>query len=102
MNTNFLGNQTGVPTQPGNGGGLFNAGAATLSNSIFSENRAFFGGGIYNTNDGIDGTLVLRNGRITSNVASEDGGGIYVSSSSPAPSLFHTKVFGNTPNDIGP
>ena len=101
-NSTVSGNRAGFPTQPGNGGGLFNAGAATLLNTTFSENQASLGGGIYNTGDGLDGTLELRNGRITSNTATVDGGGIFLSQSSPAPSLFHTKVFGNTPNDIGP
>jgi len=65
-----------------NGGGIFNAGTLTVTNSTFSGNRAAgfvaFGGGIYNT-----GTLSITNSTFSNNAADFQGrgGGIYNSGS---------------------
>ena len=54
------------------GGGIYNAGTMSLSNSTLSGNSAYFGGGgIYN-----GGTVSLSNSTLSSNSAS-NGGGIY-------------------------
>ena len=55
----------------GNGGGIYNSGTLTVSNSTFSGNSAGYGGGIYNS-----GTLTVSNSTFSGNSAS-DGGGIY-------------------------
>ncbi len=55
-----------------NGGGIYNEGALTLTNSTVSGNRALDGGGIDN-----EGTLTLTNSTVSSNSASTSGGGIY-------------------------
>ena len=62
----------------GGGGGIFNAGTVTLTNSTVSGNNAGEnGGGIYNG----DGTVTLTNSTVSGNNAGEDGGGI----SNPTP-----------------
>ncbi|HXP89224.1 MAG TPA: choice-of-anchor Q domain-containing protein [Bryobacteraceae bacterium] len=57
---------------PGAGGGIFNDGALTLSNSILSGNNAAIGGAIYNQQN----TLTLSNSTLSGNSA-EYGAGIY-------------------------
>jgi hypothetical protein len=60
----------------GEGGGLYNDGTVTISNSTFANNSApnGYGGGIENYN----GTLSITNSTIANNSASGgDGGGIY-------------------------
>jgi hypothetical protein len=56
------------------GGGIYNTGTLTLTNSTVSGNSAaiYYGGGIYNT-----GTLTLTNSTLSSNSAGWVGGGIY-------------------------
>jgi len=57
------------------GGGVFNAGTLTLTNSTVSGNNADEnGGGIYNDNGG---TAMLTNITVSGNNAAEDGGGIF-------------------------
>ncbi|MBP7691797.1 MAG: right-handed parallel beta-helix repeat-containing protein [Anaerolineales bacterium] len=51
-----------LPTQ--NGGGLFNAGTLTVTNSIFTSNGAQYGGGLYST-----GTLVVSGSTFSGNTA---------------------------------
>ena len=55
----------------GTGGGIFNVGTLTVSNSTISGNSAAEGGGIFNV-----GTLTVSNSTISGNSATE-GGGIY-------------------------
>ncbi len=59
-----------LPT--GNGGGILNAGALTVTDSIISGNAAEYGGGILNQ----DGALIIAHSAILSNSASFDGAGI--------------------------
>nr|MBP7600754.1 right-handed parallel beta-helix repeat-containing protein [Thermoflexales bacterium] len=59
-----------LPT--GNGGGILNAGALTVTDSIVSGNAAAYGGGILNQ----DGTLTVIHSAVVSNSASLDGAGI--------------------------
>jgi hypothetical protein len=57
------------------GGGIYNDGTLTVSNSTLSGNSAYAGGGIYNL-----GTLTVSNSTLSGNVASAVGGfgsGIY-------------------------
>jgi hypothetical protein len=59
----------------GNGGGIFNRGAATvLFSSTVSGNKAFQGGGIFNSNSGL--LTLSNNSIIDSNQAADGGGGI--------------------------
>ena len=56
------------------GGGIFNGGTLTITNSTISGNSSDLdGGGIFN----IDGTLVLQDSSVNVNSALQDGGGIY-------------------------
>ena len=55
----------------GDGGGIYNDGTLTLTNSTVSGNWADYGGGIYN-----DGALMLTSSTVSDNPA-RDGGGIY-------------------------
>lgn len=86
-------------TVNGYGGGIFNSGTLTLTNSIVSSNMAFYnGGGILNESSGTltltnstvsgntgtfgggilnDGTLTFTNSTISGNTASTNGGGIF-------------------------
>lgn len=58
-----------------NGGGIFNDGTLTVTNSTLSDNIAIHGGGIYNT-----GTLTVTNSTLSGNTAkggNGKGGGIF-------------------------
>lgn len=56
-----------------NGGGVYNQGTLTVTNSVFSGNSAnlWGGGGVYN-----EGTLTVTNSTFSGNSAGEGGGGI--------------------------
>ena len=56
-----------------NGGGIYNSGKLTMTNSTITNNSAFDGGGIANPG----GTLTVTNSTIANNSASGYGGGIY-------------------------
>jgi Right handed beta helix region len=53
------------------GGGLYNAGKLTLTNSTISDNTAFAGGGLFNNSNS---TLTLTNSTISGNTATYGGG----------------------------
>jgi RTX calcium-binding nonapeptide repeat (4 copies) len=61
----------GSAGQNANGGGIFNSGTLTVSDSAISGNSAFVGGGIEN-----DGQLTIINSLISGNTSSRAGGGI--------------------------
>lgn len=66
------GNCNSVCPVGNSGGGIYNSGTLTLTNSTVSGNLASAGGGgIYN-----DGTLTLTNSTLSGNLASAGGGGI--------------------------
>ncbi|WP_339135702.1 MAG: choice-of-anchor Q domain-containing protein [Candidatus Electrothrix sp. GW3-4] len=54
------------------GGGIYNEGTLTLSNSMVSGNTALYGGGICN----FDGTVTLTDSTVNGNMANDGGGGI--------------------------
>jgi len=63
-----------------NGGGLYNLGSFTmLENSVISGNKAINGGGIYIDTQRPPQTITINGGEISSNTASLDGGGIWIS-----------------------
>ena len=67
-------------TDGNNGGGIYNAGTATISNSSISNNRAFsYGGGMYNRNS----NSTLTNVTFSGNSANYRGGGMYNNAGSP-------------------
>jgi len=58
----------------GGGGGIYAAGAITVSNSDIKGNRSNgYGGGIYS-----ESTVTMNSGLISGNMANEEGGGIYL------------------------
>jgi len=73
---------SGVTIQHGNpigscptdgGGGVYNRGSLTLTNSTVSRSAAYCAGGIYNNR----GTVTLVNSAVNGNIATKDAGGIY-------------------------
>ena len=96
------GNADGSSINPqGRGGGMLNVGGdPTLSNIIFSDNSATFGGGMFN--EGIDlgngnwngGDPILTNISFTNNSATEGGGMENMNHSSPT--LMNVIFSGNT------
>jgi Bacterial Ig-like domain (group 3) len=56
----------------GNGGGIYNGGTLTLSNSTISGSSAYVGGGLYNT-----GTATLTDSTVSSNVGYGSAAGIF-------------------------
>ena len=78
----------------GDGGGIYNRGDITLTNSTVSENTANFnGGGIFSR-----GSVSLTNSTVSGNTASSGGGGIYGSGDV---SLTNSTVSGNTAGSDG-
>ena len=78
----------------GGGGGIFNVGTLTLSNSTVSGNNADeIGGGIYNANGG---TAMLTNITVSGNDVGVDGGGIF---SGGTLTLTNSTVTGNNAGD---
>jgi len=73
------------------GGGIYNRGTLTVTNSIFSDNIAVYdGGGIYNTH-----TLTLVNSVFSNNSAFQSGGGIYSSSTTALMTVNNSVFSGN-------
>ena len=82
----------------GRGGGIFNVGILTLTNSTVSGNNAVGGGGgILNDNGG---TATLTNSTVSGNNAVGDGGGILNDNVSTL-TLTNSTVSGNTTDDDG-
>jgi LPXTG-site transpeptidase (sortase) family protein len=72
------------------GGGIYNEGILTITNSTIANNSTSYrGGGIYNS-----GTATLTNVTFSDNSAGQEGGGIFNSNSSPA--LTNVTFSGNT------
>ena len=59
------------------GGGLYSHQTGVVSRSVFLENTADYGGGIYADADGEDGLALVTDCTFELNVASTEGGGIY-------------------------
>jgi uncharacterized repeat protein (TIGR01451 family) len=82
------------------GGGLFNTGTMTVTNSIVSENRALNGngGGIYNTS----GNLDVLNSAILTNTADSFGGGIMnAADTGSSTDIVNSTLANNTSNTNG-
>ena len=79
------------------GGAIFNnnAGTLTLTNSTVSGNTAFYGGGIYNN----AGILILTNSTVSGNSATDFGGGIF--SDGGTLTLTSSTLSGNTAGGAG-
>ena len=82
----------------GQGGGIFNVGILTLTNSTVSGNNAAGGGGGILNDAG--GTLTLTNSTVSGNNAAGDGGGIFNNNVSTL-TLTNSTVSGNTTGDDG-
>ena len=81
-----------VGSTTGNGGGLDNAGAATLNDCTISGNSAKNGGGLFT---GSGGVTTLTNTTISGNSASQSGGGLFTGSGG-ATTLTDCTVSGNS------
>ncbi|KEZ90813.1 SdrD B-like domain-containing protein [Lacrimispora celerecrescens] len=85
------------------GGGLCTPGGSTITitNSVVSDNRAKFGGGIYaSTDKNVRSTIeVMGSSKIQNNTASTSGGGIYANDSSVT--LDGGTISGNISNTAG-
>ncbi len=77
------------------GGGIYNGGTLTLTNSAVSGNAAADGAGISN---GYQATLTLTNSTVSGNTADDDGGGIY---NTGTLTLTNSTVSGNTASSGG-
>jgi len=77
------------------GGGIYNYGVLTLTNSTVSENSANSGGGVYN---GPGSALTLTNSTVSGNSAEYSGGGIYNRTEA---TLTNSTVSGNTSGGDG-
>jgi parallel beta-helix repeat protein len=75
------------------GGGVYNAGTATLTGCVISGNTSGYGGGLFN-----QGTITLDHCTITGNSASVEGGGLWFQG---AATLTDCTISGNTSGDIG-
>lgn len=75
------------------GGGLSNAGKATLTDVAISGNSGIFGGGLYNA-----GTAELTNVTLNDNSGGEHGGGLY---NADTAELTNVTVSGNTASTFG-
>ncbi|MHB8626739.1 MAG: choice-of-anchor Q domain-containing protein [Aggregatilineales bacterium] len=73
-NSSISGNSGDSGSTGGIGGGIFNQGALTVSNSTVSGNSAAYGGGIANR---YNGTLTISNSTIFGNSVGVGGGGIF-------------------------
>ncbi|WP_186766454.1 FG-GAP-like repeat-containing protein, partial [Phaeobacter marinintestinus] len=94
--TVHLNNSTisGNSTYKGSGGGLFNSGIATLTNSTISNNYAFYsGGGLANL-----GTVSLTNSTVAGNDAQYFGGGLHDIGTA---TLTNSTLTGNSAQDGG-
>lgn len=78
----------------GSGGGIYNTGTVTTTNSTFSDNSAgTSGGGIYNF-----GTVTITNSTFSGNSANTSGGGIYNNSTL---TITNSTFSGNSANYSG-
>lgn len=85
----------GRGTQGGDGGGIWNQGKLTLSNTILRNNSAYYGGGaIFNTGD-----LTLIDSTLENNTANYSGGGI-LNVSEASLTLQNSVVRGNQAHNI--
>ncbi len=89
-------------TSRNNGGGIYNNGTLTITNSTIRDNRSTGrsigqgrGSGIYNNHNG---TLTITNSTISDNEADYDGGGIYAHSTF---TLTHVTMVNNKAGNLG-
>jgi hypothetical protein len=82
----------------GSGGGLYNFGTLTATDTTFSNNAALdWGGGLYNDRR----VMALERVTISGNTAGRDGAGIYNTGAGAALSLINATVSGNIATEDG-
>src|SRR5262249_1653452 len=98
-NSTVSGNRQDGPLTEG-GGGIFNNGAATVTNSTISGNTASFGAGFANSS-GTNVTLTVVGSTISGNTTSSggEGGGIYIYGG--AVTVFNSTISGNRGGSAG-
>lgn len=79
----------------GSGGGIWNDGVLTISDTTISANVAYRGGGIYN-----EGVLTVQRSTISGNSSVNDGGGVYSDSSSEI-TITNSTISGNSVSSSG-
>jgi hypothetical protein len=86
-------NQTlgGISGNPSMGGGVYDAGDATITGAYILDNRSDDGAGVYQTN----ASVVMQKTVILLNRASHDGGGIYQAAGDPSLLLADTLMLAN-------
>ena len=74
------------------GGGIYNLGALTLTDSVVQDNVAYFGGGIAN-----EGTLMVTGSSVYSNTAGSRGGGIFACCDTESSmTINNSQIYSNT------
>ncbi|MEW5988914.1 MAG: choice-of-anchor Q domain-containing protein, partial [Chloroflexota bacterium] len=84
-----------------NGGGVYNSGTLTVTQSTLSGNTSTAtllagGGAVYNS-----GQLVVRSSTLSSNVSGDRGGGLYNTGSSPTATIENSTISGNSAGHAG-
>jgi hypothetical protein len=84
------------------GGGIFNAATMRVSNSTISGNTARFAGGVFSGNEP-GNSLVISNTTISSNRATSDGAGVFVTniSTDSQAGIFNSTISGNSASGKG-
>jgi CSLREA domain-containing protein len=79
------------------GGGIYNYGNLTLSNTVIAGNQAGTGGGLFN-----EGALTITNSLITNNAAPDGGGGAMANGATGGTVLItHSQIVSNTAGTAG-
>ena len=106
--TKVLHNTVTSSRGPATGGGIFNAGALTITGSMVQDNRAraatgrAVGAGVYNARS-LTVTQTLISGNVVSDAGGEaEGAGLYVDEGSKRSALVRTRIIGNVATGAHP
>jgi predicted outer membrane repeat protein len=88
-----------TPTQTalaGYGGGIYNEGVLTLTNSILSQNEGRYGGGVFIGNNPTGASAMIEHTSFLSNVSGNLGGGLYTNLITTTLTVSDTVFIGNS------